>query len=114
MIGIFGNIVAPDAITKYNNNSGNAAGGGGLFIFISNIFKFTVFIGGIYLILQLILAGYAYISANGDVKKTEAAWTKIWQSLLGFVIIAAAFVIASIIGKITGIEILTPQIYGPQ
>lgn len=106
MIGIFGTIDNP---TKYVSDQGS-----GLFTFISNIFKLLVFVGGIYLVVQIILAGFTYISANGDVKKTEAAWAKIWQSLIGFIIIAAAFVIAAVVGKITGIDILKPTIYGPQ
>lgn len=106
MIGIFGTIDNP---TKYASSQGS-----GLFLFISNILKLAIFVGGIYLIVQIIMAGFTYISASGDVKKTEAAWAKIWQSLIGFIIIAAAFVIASVVGKITGINILNPTIYGPQ
>jgi hypothetical protein len=61
----------------------------------------------------LIFAGFQYISASGDVKKTEAAWAQIWQSLVGLLIISAAFIIAGLVGRLTGINILTPTIYGP-
>lgn len=105
MIGLFGTIQNP---TKYASDQGS-----GLFTFLSNIFKLATAIGGIYLIVQIILAGFQYISASGDVKKTEAAWAQIWQSLLGLVIIAAAFIIAGVVGRLTGINILTPTIYGP-
>ena len=105
MIGIFGNIENP---TSYDSVKGQ-----GLFTFLSNIFKFAAVAGGIYMIVQLIMAGFDYISASGDAKKTEAAWSKIWQSLLGMVIISAAFIIAGLIGRFTGIDILNPQIQGP-
>ncbi|MEI8067987.1 MAG: hypothetical protein WCG91_03530 [Candidatus Shapirobacteria bacterium] len=104
--GIFGTVQNP---TKYISVDGS-----GLFIFINNILKFTAVIAGLFLVFQIITAGYIYISANGDPKKTEQAWAKIWQAILGFIIVAAAFVIAAVIGKITGTNPLTPTIYGPQ
>jgi len=105
MIGLFGTIENP---TAYESVQGQ-----GLFTFLSNLFKFAAVAGGIYLIVQILLAGFDYISANGDIKKTETAWAKIWQSILGLVIIGAAFIIAGVIGRLTGINILSPQIYGP-
>jgi uncharacterized protein (DUF927 family) len=65
------------------------------------------------MVIQIIMAGYMYISANGDPKKTEQAWAKIWQAVLGFVIVAVAFVLAAVVGRITGVNPLTPTIYGP-
>ena len=112
MIGIFGDILPPPAIQKYQQ-LGNGQAGSGLIVFMSNLFKRAGAIGGIYLVFQLIIAGYAYLSANGDPKNTEKAWNQIWQSLLGMVIIASAFIIAGVIGRITGINILNPTIYGP-
>lgn len=106
---IFGGISAPEAIAKYNKGTA----GSGLFLFISNIFKFISVIGGIFLIFQIIMAGFAYISASGDPKKTEAAWIRIWQSILGLLIIASAFVIAGVVERLTGLKIINPVIYGP-
>ncbi len=107
MIGIFGTITNP-------TNYGTAGDKGqGLFTFLSNIFKFAAVAGGLYMIVQIILAGFEYISASGDTKKTEAAWAKIWQSILGLVIISSAFIIAGIVGRFTGIDILNPVIKGP-
>ena len=106
MIGIFGNISNPTAYSSTN--------GSGLFTLLSNIFKLVGTIAGIFFVVQVIFAGFAYISASGDPKKAEAAWTKIWQSLLGLIIITSAFVIASFVGKITGVNPLQPTIYGPQ
>lgn len=87
--------------------------GSGLFTFLSNVFKFIAIAGGIFLIIQIIMAGFDYINAAGDVKKTEAAWAKIWQSILGIIIISSAFIIAGLVGRFTGINILNPTIYGP-
>ncbi|MFA4827267.1 MAG: hypothetical protein WC596_03420 [Candidatus Shapirobacteria bacterium] len=109
MLGLFGRITPP----LNNPYFIDPKPGAGLFLFISNLFKLAGFIGGLYMIFQFITAGYAYISANGDAKKIEAAWTKIWQSILGLVIISSAFIIAGVVGRLTGINILKPIIYGP-
>lgn len=102
MFGIFGSIDNP---TEYQS-----AEGSGIFTLLNNIFKLTGVIAGIFFIVQLILAGYGYISSNGDPKKTEAAWAKITQSLIGLIIVASAFVIVSIIGSVLNINILEPTI----
>ena len=94
--------------TKYGGT-----GGQGLFTFLGNILKLAGTIAGIYMVVQLIIAGFTYISANGDEKKTLLAWNQIWQSILGMIIIASAFVIASVVERLTGIKIISPVIYGP-
>jgi len=86
---------------------------GGIFLLISNLFMLAGTIGGLFFIIQIIGAGYEYITAGADSKKVDAAWTKIWQSALGMVIIASAFVIAGVVERFTGIKILNPVIYGP-
>ena len=107
MLSIFGNITAPSQLSKY---SSAGTQGQGLFLFLSNLIKLAGVIAGIMLVFNFIFAGYMYISANGDPKKTEQAWTKIWQSILGLVIVAAAFTLAAVIGRLTGIDILNPTI----
>lgn len=107
MPGIFGNIESP-----VDNAYFNTEGGEGIFILISDILKLAGYAAGIFFLVQMILAGYAYISANGDPKKTEAAWNKIWQSLIGIIIVASAFIIASVIGLFLNIDILNPTLYG--
>jgi len=107
MISVFGKITNP---TEYGTDIDK---GQGLFTFLSNVFKFAAVAGGIYMIVQIILAGFDYINASGDVKKTEAAWAKIWQSIVGLLIISSAFIIAGVVGRFTGIDILNPVIKGP-
>jgi len=103
--GIFGPIGNP---TIYKSNAGS-----GLFAFVSNLFKIAGTIGAIYVVLQFIIAGYDYISANGDSKKTELAWAKIWRSILGLVIISSAFVLAGVVERLTGISATQPKLWGP-
>lgn len=107
----FGQISPPPGIANY-------AGGGvqGIVLFANNILKLVIVGGGILTFLNILLAGMAFISAGGDPKKIEQASTKIWQSILGLVIIAGSFVIAALIGWILfgdATAILSPKISGP-
>lgn len=111
MLQIFGKIAPPPGIKEYANQGGNE--GGIIFIFLSNILKLIGVLAGIYAVIQIIMAGYTYISAAGDSKKTEQAWAMIWQSLLGLLIVASAFTLTAVVGKILKIDILNPVIYGP-
>ncbi len=108
MSSLFGTIKPPQGVDKYASTSN----GEGIFLFINNIFKIAAVVAGIYLVAQLILAGFAYINANGDPKKVTAAWDKIWQSILGLVIIVTSLALAGLIGKFLGINILSPTING--
>jgi len=107
MMSIFGEIKAPQGVDNFAAKSG----GEGIFYFINNIFRIAAVIAGIYLVVQIILAGYGYLTANGDPKKISASWEKIWQSILGLAIIVAAFAIAGLIGKLLGFDnILSPTL----
>jgi len=108
MLQLFGTINPPLDSPYFKTTGGN-----GLFMFISNVLKLFVVIAGIFMVIQIISAGFQYISANGDSKATAIAWNKIWQSILGLIIIASAFVLAALVERLTGLSILNFQIYGP-
>lgn len=108
MIGIFGNINPPSAISKLELAGGG--GGNGIFVLLNTVFKLAGVVAGIFFVIQIILAGFTWIGASGDEKKTHKAWATIWQSLLGMVIVASAFVIAGAVGNVLNINILNPTI----
>lgn len=109
---IIGEIKAPDTLEPLISQAGeNSEPGDAIFVLLSRIFTLVVTIAGIYFVIQILLAGFAYISANGDPKKTEAAWAKIYQSIIGLAIVSSTFIIAEVIGKIVGFEnILNPGV----
>jgi len=99
MATIFGTITNPTP--QFN-------GVQGFFDFLSIIFKLAGVIAGLFFIVQIIIAGFSYLSASGDEKKVAAAWGTIWQSIIGLVIVASAFVLAGVIGYMLNINILNP------
>ena len=112
MIQIFGNITLPETF-KYGGLTG---AGGGLVGFLNNIIRLLIVVGGLFAFLNLILAGYGFLSAGDDPKKMGAAWQKIWQSMMGLLFILGSFVLAAIFGYLlfgNAGAILNPKIYGP-
>ena len=99
---MFGTIENPTGYQSVN--------GSGIFLLLNNVFKLAGVVAGIFFIFQLITAGYGYLSSNGDPKKTEAAWAKITQSLIGLIIVASAFVIASVVGSFLKIDFINGTI----
>jgi hypothetical protein len=107
----FGNIQLPPGVDKYGSLTE-----GGLVNFLNNVLKFMVVIAGIYMLFNLILAGYQFMSAGGDSKAVGEAWAKIWQSLVGLLIVAGSFLLAALFGWLIFGDwnaILRPQIYTP-
>lgn len=109
MLQLFGSITNP--VSSYGDLQDD-----GLINFISNIIKFVTIAAGLFAFINLILAGFMYLSAGGDSKKTSEAWAKIYMSLIGLVIIVSSYTIAAIVGIILFNDptaILSPKIYGP-
>lgn len=89
----------------------------GLVPFLNNILRLIFVIAGLYGFFNLILAGFGFMSAGGDPKAIEKAWSKIWQSLIGLIIIVASFLLAAILGYLLfgdTMAILNPKIWGPK
>jgi hypothetical protein len=68
--------------------------------FLNGILRLVFAVAGLYVFINFIIAGFTYLSAGGDSKKLDQAWSRIWQSLLGLVIIVCSFLVAAIIGII--------------
>src|SRR3990167_9260762 len=105
----FGQINLPPEISgKYGTEGGAAIGK-----LLQTIIWVLIIGAGIYALFNLVLAGYAFMSAGDDSKKVAGAWAKIWQTLLGLAFAAGAFVLAAIFGQLIFKDptfILSPKI----
>ncbi len=112
---LFGTLTPPAGVTAFDA----AAGGGeniGLIIFISNLLQVATIIAGVWVLFQLILAGYQYITANGDTGAHNKVKDRVTMSLLGLAIIVASYTVAGVIGLIffgNAAFILNPQLPTP-
>lgn len=105
-----GNVKVPDALRNF---AGGDVAGGAIGAFLQLIIKLLFVGGGIYALFNLILAGYAFLGAGDDPKKMEGAWAKIWQTIMGLIFMAGAFVLAVIFGQLIFGQwdfIINPQI----
>ncbi len=110
---IIGKITPPPGVINYGDGSGNPSG---LIMLLNNILRLAIIVAGIFALFNFILAGYSFMTAAGDPKKVELAWAKIWQSMVGLLIIAGSFALAALVGWLVFKDpkaILQPVIYGP-
>ncbi len=115
LLGIFGNIQNPLG-TAFGSAGGYSSVEGGLGLLITNLIKLTTIGAGIWFLINLVTAGIMYIGSNGEAEKITIAWAKIWQSLIGLLIIVASLTLTAIISKVffgDYTTILNPTIYGP-
>lgn len=119
-MAIIGKAFAEDLIgdisNPYTQFAPQYAGLGGVGAFITNVLRLLFVAAGIYALFNFVMAGFEYINAGGDSKKLDKAWARIWQSLLGLIIIVASFAMASLFGYLVfgnANFILNPVIYGP-
>lgn len=113
IFGFFGSISPPPGVNQYGPLIGDP---GGLIRFANSLLKLIIVGAGIFAFFNVIIAGYTFLGAGGDAKKTEQAWGRIWQSLIGLLFVAGSFVLAAIFGWLLfkdATAILSPQIYGP-
>ena len=106
---IIGTITNPLSSSYGNVNTG-------LIPFFTNLLRLLFVGAGIYALLNIVLAGFQYMSAGGDTKALTAAWARIWQTLLGLLIIVGSFALAALFGYLIFGDagyILNPVIYGP-
>jgi len=89
--------------------------GEGLIVLGNNLVKFAIVVAGLYGFINFIIAGYTFLSSP-EPKEIARAWAKIWQGMLGLLVIAGSFVLAAIFGYIifgNPLAILQPTLYGP-
>lgn len=118
MPSIFGEIpnpfltLAPDATSLHIGTQGE-----GLIALLNNLVKMSIVLAGVYTFWNLISAGYMFLNASGEAKAVAKAWDKIWQSLVGLLVVAASFVLAAIFGYLIFQDasiLLAPRLFTPK
>lgn len=72
--------------------------------FISQLIGILTIIGVIYFIIQIIFAGYAMMSSQGDPKKIEAGRSRLTNGILGLTIVVVALGVGAFIATLLGIK----------
>lgn len=98
------------------NNSSPSQPGKPIFDLLGNFFKMAIVGAALYSLFNFLIAGYGFISANGDPKAISKAWEKIYQSIIGLLIAAGSITIAAVIGYLIFKDatfLITPRIITP-
>lgn len=74
---------------------------------ISNIIGFLSLVGIIFFVFQIIFAGYAFLSSQGDEKKLQVARDRLTNGILGITIVIIALGAGALIAFIMGIDTST-------
>lgn len=71
---------------------------------ISTVFGFLTIVGVIFFTLQLIFAGYGFLSSHGEPDKLKIARTRLTNGILGLTIVVIAFGAGAFIANLLGIQ----------
>lgn len=71
---------------------------------ISGVIGILTIVSVIYFVIQVIFAGLAFISSQGDEKKIESARKRLTDGILGLTIVVVAFGIGSLLAKLLNLE----------
>lgn len=111
----FGELKAPAGVSNYND----LAGGGdaiGILVFLTRMIQLTFVIGGIWVVWNVVSAGFIYLGSEGDPKAHEKVRNQITMSVIGLLVLVSVYGFASLIGFIffgRADFILNPVIEGP-
>jgi hypothetical protein len=94
---IVGCVTPPSFINSAVDASGKMVG---IISFMNTILKLVFIVAGLYSFMNIIIAGFGFMTAGGDPKQFTKAWDRIWQTLLGLVIIVISFLFAALMGLI--------------
>jgi len=110
---VFGKITAPTGVDAYN---AKATGGIGILLFLSNVIKVLTIVAGIWVLFNFLMAGYTYITAQGDASAANKVKDQLTNSIIGLAIIVGAYKIIAIVSFFLFGDagfILNPTIPGP-
>lgn len=94
---VIGQIESPPGTTEITAASGEQIG---IIYFLSNLLILATVVAGVWVLVNVILAGYKYVSSSGDAGTHEKVRTHITNSIIGLVLIMFAYTMGGLIGFI--------------
>jgi hypothetical protein len=94
---IIGGVTAPFGVQEYTSESGGAIG---IMLFLSRLINLAAIVAGMIVFVNLLLAGFMYITSAGDTGTHQKVREKVTWSVLGILVIVVAYTLAGLIGLI--------------
>jgi len=107
---IVGEIEVPKGVDIINTDAG---GNIGIVLFLSNAIKFFIILGGIWALVNIVLAGFQYITGGGKTEVAGKVRDRFTMSFIGILLMILAYSVAAILGLVfygSGSYFLTPTI----
>lgn len=95
-------ILAIDLSTTYKPAESLGGNNATLSNLINPIINNVLIISGVLALATILLAGFSFITAEGDKAKTAQASSSLTYGIIGLVVVVAAFLVTRIIGAILG------------
>ncbi|HYD34893.1 MAG TPA: hypothetical protein VD999_02400 [Vitreimonas sp.] len=109
----FGKGITPAAdnfnITKFGDSAvGRETALKNLELFVSQILGFLTVLAALFFIVYFVMGAFKWTAAGGDSGKVGKARDQMIQGVMGLIIIVAAYGVMGLIGRIVGIDVLSP------
>ncbi|OGC93140.1 hypothetical protein A2876_01170 [Candidatus Amesbacteria bacterium RIFCSPHIGHO2_01_FULL_48_32b] len=75
-------------------------------VFASLLLQYAIIGAGFVFFVQLIMAGFSFLTAAGDPAKIQGATKTLTHALIGLIVVITAFFIAQILEVILGLNIV--------
>ncbi len=100
-----GTITPPNNIPKVTGNDPSS--------FVANLvhngLSLLLIVSFVIALIWIILNGLRFILAQGDEKTVASAWTQIYWTLIGMLIIMGSFAIIKMVETFFGVSVLNPE-----
>lgn len=95
-----GGVNVPWAVSRYNPRGENTSESIGIINFASRLLRVLTIICGVWFMLNMIYAGYMFITSSGDAAVFGKFKDSLFYSIIGLFVIAAAYMIAGLVGAV--------------
>lgn len=100
---VFGRILPPDSIINLG------FGAAGISQVLTNVVQLIFIFASIIFLFMIIISAVQWITSGGDKEAVAKARGRITWAIIGITVLALAFVIAKLVGQITGFEFFEGQ-----
>ncbi len=95
-----GQIESPPGTDVYNQAAGVSEGETAIIFFISRLIGIATVIGGIWVVINVLLAAFFYITGSGDPGTHTKVRNLLTSSLVGLILIVSFYTLGGIIGLV--------------
>lgn len=88
------------------------AGGSALGQLISNLVGALFIAGFLLAFMEILMGGVSWITAGGDKQKLETARDKITNAIIGLIVVASAYALASLVARFFGLNLASLNVPG--